>query len=279
MSLFVQQFRLLHINNVLIISSIWILSCFSTELSAQQKKHSELGLQLKSTIPSAFSVFPEYDIEIFPYFSTFQRNGRSFGIQLSYSVDLSEHWGINAYIGGSLYSTGLGLYLPEDEDPDPNPNGYGVYDFYDGLDAGRISTAVGFHYIVKCKWFDIKPSIGINLSSHFEESLTLRQGYSVENPSGPWTFVPVFQVYIERKHFVEVNPMGGVYLSINSFSKLLNVILGFQYVFDSSESLAGIYQIDAVSGQYIGTLSNTEERLEFIVGVSFNLNKIKAGKD
>lgn len=252
-----------------ILLCLFTLSSLLTEVNAQKKRHAEIGIQFKQVIPSAFQIYPEYDVEMFPHVSTSSRNGRSFGIQMSYFANINERWGFMAFIDGSLYSTGLSLYLTADEDP--HPNHPGLYDFYDGLDAEKLSANIGIHYTIRSKWFDIKPLIGLSFSSHFEEYLTLIHGYVKSFPINSGNSKSVFQVYIERKNFIDVNPTIGVYSSIKKVSKLFNIILGCQYVFDRSASLVGSYEIDANSGLYKGDLSNTEERLEFLVGVNFIL--------
>ena len=257
----------MRINEASILLCLFTLGSLWTEVKAQKMRHSEIGIQFKQVIPSAFRIYPEYDVEMFPHVSS--RNGRSFGIQMSYFANINELWGFMAFIDGSLYSTGLSLYLTADEDP--HPNHQGLYDFYDGLDAEKLSANIGIHYTIRSKWFDIKPLIGLSFSSHFEQLLTLKHGYVKSFPINSGNFKSVFRVDIERKHFIDINPTIGVYSNIKKISKLFNIILGCQYVFDRSASLVGSYEIDANSGQYKGDLSNTEERLEVQVGVNFIL--------
>lgn len=257
----------MRINEASILLCLFTIGSLWTEVNAQKMRHSEIGVQFKQVIPSAFKIYPEYDVEMFPHVGL--RNGRSFGIQMSYFTNINELWGFMAFVDGSLYSTGLSLYLPADEDP--HPNHQGLYDFYDGLDAEKLSANIGINYTIRNKWFDIKPLIGLSFSSHFEQLLTIKHGYVESFPINSGNFKSVFRVDIERKHFIDVNPTIGVYSSIKKVSKLFNIILGCQYVFDRSASLVGSYEIDANSGQYKGALSNTEERLEIQLGVNFIL--------
>ena len=234
-------------------------------VKSQEMPHSELGLQLKSIIPSSFEITPMYDMEEFPY--VVATNGISYGLQISYSRNFNAQWGMKVLLDGSLYSTGLSLLLPQDEDPDPNDIGFGVYDFYDSLEGSRLSTSVGAYYSIDLKWFRLKPMLGLNVSSHVWEILELAHNVRLTNPPAR---IEVFKVFIGRSQKFNLNPIAGLNASIR-LSKLLNIELGMMYVHDRSESLFGTYIAQALSGEYDGLLSNTEERMEFSVGVSFNL--------
>lgn len=237
----------------------------SGALRSQGTTHSDLGLQLKSIMPSPFEITPQYDRNDFPYVQA--ASGTSYGVQLSYSRDFNAHWGARALLDGSLYSTGLRLRLPPEEDPDPNGFGFGHYDFFDSMEGKRISASLGVYYVIDVKWLELKPLVGLNLNTHVWEIMELSHNARLTNPP---TRVEVFRVIVGRSRKFNLNPIVGLNASVK-LSKLVNLELGMQYIPDQNESLFGTYTALAMSGEYEGLLSNTEERLEFAVGVSFNL--------
>lgn len=255
-----------------VIRVVIFLGCFAHHsLSAQERSGSEVGIHFKRIIPSAFTPTPGYSTVAFPYMSRYQTNGLTLEAQMVYRKSVGEHWGLNIGLGASWYSTGLSVYLPTSEDP--NPAGSGVMDFYNSLDGSRTTAMLGVDYVLKARWFDVRPVIGMSFGSHFNEILRLSQGFATDFPVGSGTYRRIFIVFIERNRFIEVNPYGGIHMCFNKFSNLLNFILGIEYVHSNRESLHGYYEIDAVSGSYVGSLSNTEKRLEFLVGVNFKLKK------
>lgn len=213
---------------------------------------------------------PYKDNPEFSYFNTETTiKTRQFGFRIGGFCELDNTFVLKGNFMARFYSAGLQMTIPESEDPNIlNPQtgktsnlaeqgGYFEIDHY----AFEFATA----YRVHSKWLYIEFEVGMSLGFHAFDQFELSNDTYVEEE-----IISTISYFIIRDRMLALDPYVGVSLN-RHLNDIVDLSLGIRYVNSWRESLRGYYHVNVNSGEYQGTFTRTNTRLDLAIGIRYKL--------
>lgn len=249
--------------------SLVIFGSYMTHLVAQESK---TGVDVNAFYgyTGPLTLRPYYENEDFIYFNgTTSIRSHQAGFKVGAFHKIEENFLVKGNFTGRFYSAGMDMTIPESEDPNIlNPQtgktsnlaeqgGYFEIDHY----AFEFATA----YRVHSKWLYIEFELGMSLGFHAFDQFELSNETYVEEE-----IISTISYFIIRDRALTLDPFAGISLNrhLNDF---VDLSLGVRYVNSWRESLRGFYHVNVNSGEYQGTFTRTNTRLDLAIGIRYKL--------